>query len=83
MTVNSLRKSSKDDEVVTLAKSLIKTWKKLVPETADKKEDKKPKEEAKEEGKKEGGSKSFPPKASITGTERCEGQRRQTVQKST
>ncbi|XP_059082324.1 transcription elongation factor A protein 1-like [Tigriopus californicus] len=33
MTVNALRKSSKDEEVITLAKSLIKTWKKFVPET--------------------------------------------------
>ncbi|GAB6029425.1 Transcription elongation factor A protein 1 [Chamberlinius hualienensis] len=30
MTVNLLRKSSKDDEVITLAKHLIKTWKKLL-----------------------------------------------------
>lgn len=30
MTVNLLRKSSKDDEVITLAKYLIKTWKKLL-----------------------------------------------------
>ncbi|GBM65524.1 hypothetical protein AVEN_83376-1, partial [Araneus ventricosus] len=31
MTVNSLRKSSTDDEVITLSKSLIKSWKKLLP----------------------------------------------------
>ncbi|KFM60590.1 Transcription elongation factor A protein 2, partial [Stegodyphus mimosarum] len=31
MTVNSLRKSTSDDEVITLAKSLIKAWKKLLP----------------------------------------------------
>lgn len=30
MTVNALRKSSKDDEVVTLARTLIKNWKKFV-----------------------------------------------------
>ncbi|UYV76883.1 TCEA1 [Cordylochernes scorpioides] len=30
MTVNALRKSSTDDEVITLAKFLIKTWKKLL-----------------------------------------------------
>jgi len=46
MTVNNLRKSSKDDEIITVAKSLIKTWKKFVPE--DKKPDK-PKEESREE----------------------------------
>ena len=32
MTVNNLRKTSKDDEIITVAKSLIKTWKKFVPE---------------------------------------------------
>jgi transcription elongation factor S-II len=31
MTVNNFRKSSKDDEVISLAKSLIKSWKKLLP----------------------------------------------------
>ncbi len=35
------RKSSGDDEVVALAKSLIKTWKKFVPESSDKKDAKK------------------------------------------
>jgi len=30
MTVNTLRKQSRDDEVVSLAKSLIKSWKKLL-----------------------------------------------------
>lgn len=30
MTVNSLRKSSNDEEVISLAKTLIKTWKKLL-----------------------------------------------------
>jgi len=30
MTVNALRKSSADEEIITLAKSLIKTWKKLL-----------------------------------------------------
>lgn len=33
MTVNELRKSSKDDEVIALAKSLIKNWKRLLPAT--------------------------------------------------
>jgi len=36
-----LRKSSRDDEVVTLAKSLIKTWKKSLPENAEKQKEKK------------------------------------------
>ncbi|CAL1264483.1 unnamed protein product [Larinioides sclopetarius] len=39
MTVNSLRKSSTDDEVITLSKSLIKAWKKLLPETPSSKGD--------------------------------------------
>ena len=30
MSVNALRKQSSDEEVVTLAKSLIKSWKKLL-----------------------------------------------------
>ena len=32
MTVNALRKSSKDNEVILQAKSLIKAWKKFVPD---------------------------------------------------
>ena len=43
-TVNDLRKASQDKEVATLAKSLLKNWKKLTPD-GDKKE--KPKEESK------------------------------------
>ncbi len=31
MTVNNFRKSTSDDEVISLAKSLIKSWKKLLP----------------------------------------------------
>jgi len=31
MTVNNLRKSCKDDDVMNLSKSLIKSWKKLLP----------------------------------------------------
>jgi len=38
MTVNALRKSSKDEEIITLAKSLIKTWKKFVPDGDKKRE---------------------------------------------
>ncbi|OQR75926.1 transcription elongation factor S-II-like [Tropilaelaps mercedesae] len=33
MTVNSLRKSSNDDDVISLAKTLIKNWKKLLGST--------------------------------------------------
>eukprot|EP00088_Acartia_fossae_P007932 TRINITY_DN13733_c0_g1_i1.p1 TRINITY_DN13733_c0_g1~~TRINITY_DN13733_c0_g1_i1.p1 ORF type:complete len:295 (-),score=124.18 TRINITY_DN13733_c0_g1_i1:861-1709(-) len=46
MTVNALRKSSTDEETQTVAKSLIKAWKKLVPESNDKKEEKQRKEES-------------------------------------
>jgi len=52
MTVNALRKSSKEEEIITVAKSLIKTWKKFVPDSGDKKPDK-PKEEHREERKPE------------------------------
>lgn len=39
MTVNELRKSSKDEEVITLAKTLIKSWKRfLAPPAAGSKE---------------------------------------------
>lgn len=38
MTVNALRKSSTDNEVIGQAKSLIKAWKKFVPESNDKKD---------------------------------------------
>ncbi|XP_013113495.1 transcription elongation factor S-II [Stomoxys calcitrans] len=39
MTVNELRKSSKDDEVIALAKTLIKSWKRfLAPPSAGSKE---------------------------------------------
>ena len=37
MTVNNLRKSSNDEEMITVAKTLIKTWKKFVPENDTKK----------------------------------------------
>lgn len=35
MTVNALRKSSKDDEVIALAKTLIKNWKKFLNSSSD------------------------------------------------
>eukprot|EP00095_Tigriopus_kingsejongensis_P005687 maker-scaffold158_size296719-snap-gene-1.16 protein:Tk05687 transcript:maker-scaffold158_size296719-snap-gene-1.16-mRNA-1 annotation:"transcription elongation factor s-ii" len=85
MTVNALRKSSRDDEVITLAKSLIKTWKKYVPETnagGDKAKDKTKKDEGgpakddKTNGSQEGGSaqdefltQGLPCKAQATGDE--------------
>ena len=56
MTVNNLRKSSKDDEIITVAKSLIKTWKKFVPE--EKKPESKAREEVREERKVEEKSKT-------------------------
>lgn len=31
MTVNNFRKAASKDEAITLAKSLIKSWKKLLP----------------------------------------------------
>ena len=57
MTVNNLRKSSKDDEIITVAKSLIKTWKKFVPE-GEKKPESKAREEVREERKVEEKSKA-------------------------
>merc|ERR550534_1482003 len=34
MTVNNLRKQTKDDQVIATAKALIKSWKKLLPDSA-------------------------------------------------
>lgn len=34
MTVNTLRKSSSDEEVISLSKSLIKSWKKFLTGTS-------------------------------------------------
>ena len=62
------RKKSKDDEVVTVAKSLIKTWKKFVPESQEKKDKKKEErkaEESEKEQNKEIGGKSFPARYDI------------------
>ncbi|KAF5909040.1 transcription elongation factor A protein 2-like isoform X6, partial [Clarias magur] len=41
MSVNAVRKQSSDEEVQTLAKSLIKTWKKLLDGSEGKSEEKK------------------------------------------
>lgn len=53
MTVNALRKSSTEEETITVAKTLIKSWKKLVPESAEKKAEKKKEEERASAEKKE------------------------------
>lgn len=68
MTVNALRKSSKDEEIITMAKSLIKSWKKLVPESGDKKEKEKEKKEEKPTEKEKPHAKSFTP-SSFSGDE--------------
>jgi len=63
MTVNNLRKSSKDEEIITVAKSLIKTWKKFVPENDSKKAEKakdEPREERKPDKSKSSSSSSRP-----------------------
>ncbi|XP_064420649.1 transcription elongation factor A protein 2 [Latimeria chalumnae] len=41
MSVNAVRKQSSEEEVITLAKSLIKSWKKLLDSGEDKSEEKK------------------------------------------
>lgn len=80
MTVNALRKSSSDDEVISLSKTLIKNWKKFLsgPNTPNSKEtagsskkskdkEEKPKEvEVKEKEKEKKMTMSFPPASSNT-----------------
>ncbi|XP_054282280.1 transcription elongation factor S-II isoform X1 [Macrosteles quadrilineatus] len=77
MTVNALRKSSSDDEVISLSKTLIKNWKKFLsasgketppssskkPSTGSKDKEDKPKEPEKKEKEKEvkKAPASFPP----------------------
>lgn len=72
MTVNALRKSSRDEEIITLAKSLIKTWKKLL-DTGDKKkepvETSSQKEERKMEKERDKAREQSNIKASFTGDE--------------
>ena len=69
MAVNALRKSpAADDEVNALAKSLIKAWKKFVPESAEKKKEKKDAaaEDAKAKDKaKEQQAKQFPSRPQV------------------
>lgn len=61
------RKSSQDEEVITLAKSLIKLWKKFVPESNEKKEKKREESEKKKEEQQQtllkDDKSSFPPKS--------------------
>ena len=61
MTVNNLRKSSKDDEIITVAKSLIKSWKKFVPEDNKKPEKAKEEKEERKPEKKVSSNSSFRP----------------------
>ena len=73
MTVNALRKSpAADDEVNALAKTLIKAWKKFVPESVEKKKEKREAaaEEAKDKAKgkdasKDAGLKQFPTRPQV------------------
>ncbi|NP_001040406.1 transcription elongation factor S-II [Bombyx mandarina] len=73
MTVNALRKSSKDDEVISLCKTLIKNWKKFLSTpntTKDNGNSSKSKKEGKDKDKKEDRDKklpaSFPPQSNTT-----------------
>ncbi|XP_018319541.1 transcription elongation factor S-II [Agrilus planipennis] len=82
MTVNALRKSSKDDEVISLAKTLIKNWKKFLSASnstkessntssskVSKKEGRDDKKESKERDKEKDSRKlpnQFPPTSSTT-----------------
>lgn len=70
MTVNALRKCSKDDEVISLSKTLIKNWKKFLScpapakESASSTSKTKIKEEKKHE--KDKTQTSFPPASTTT-----------------
>lgn len=81
MTVNALRKSSKDDDVISLAKTLIKNWKKFLSSSGnstkessggsskpkkESKEEKPAKEETKDRDKDRKLQSSFPPSSSNT-----------------
>ncbi|XP_066156063.1 transcription elongation factor S-II [Euwallacea fornicatus] len=85
MTVNALRKSSKDDEVIALAKTLIKNWKKFlsnsdssskVSSSSDSKDSKKEEKRKEDKSKKEDKEKdkklptSFPPTSVTTNSVR-------------
>lgn len=75
MTVNALRKSSKDEEVISLAKTLIKNWKKFIGSNAKEpgssskpKKDKEEKNREDKEREKDGKKlpTQFPPPSSNT-----------------
>ncbi|CAB3231256.1 unnamed protein product [Arctia plantaginis] len=73
MTVNALRKSSKDEEVISLCKTLIKNWKKFLSTPGkDNGSSSKSKKEGKDKDKKEEKEKdkklpaSFPPQTNTT-----------------
>nr|CAI5859743.1 unnamed protein product [Callosobruchus analis] len=78
MTVNALRKSSKDDEVISLSKTLIKNWKKFLPDTAaseksssssskpKKEKEEKPVKEDRDREKEKSLPKQFPPSSNTT-----------------
>ncbi|KAI5632811.1 transcription factor s-II (TFIIS), central domain-containing protein [Phthorimaea operculella] len=73
MTVNALRKSSKDEEVISLCKTLIKNWKKFLstPNTPSKEgsSSKSKKEDKEKKGDKDKDKKlqaSFPPQSNTT-----------------
>lgn len=77
MTVNALRKSSKDEEVISLSKTLIKNWKKFLSDTKPaeksssssskpkKEKEEKPREE-KDREKERSLPKQFPPSSNTT-----------------
>lgn len=75
MTVNALRKSSKDEEVISLCKTLIKNWKKFLSPSTPSKDSgssSKSKKEGKDKEKKDDKDKdkkmqaSFPPQSNTT-----------------
>ncbi|KAG7311688.1 hypothetical protein JYU34_002742 [Plutella xylostella] len=73
MTVNALRKSSKDDEVISLCKTLIKNWKKFLSTTpskdsgsSSKKKDSKDKDKRDDKDKDKKLPASFPPNSNTT-----------------
>lgn len=80
MTVNALRKSSKDDEVISLSKTLIKNWKKFLSGTNSnekssssssskpkkEKEDKSFREEKDRDNRSKNLPKQFPPSSNTT-----------------
>lgn len=66
MTVNSLRKASTDEEVISTAKQLIKNWKKFVPDKKDEDEKDGKDEKKKDDDKKKNDGKGNSSKAPAT-----------------